>query len=184
MMNERRKKIVLSEIKYWKQNKLLPDHYCDFLSTLYAEGEEQETHVVKSSTSLLHKEKRKKKWMMISVVVFSLVIAALMQGMNDEIALLIGGVGIVLLLGYATIKSVKSSIVLPFIYIASAFLLLVMSLKLWSLYFSEQPMLLIGLLMLNCVMWLFAGRFLKLLYFTLSGSIGLVSIIGFLVFQF
>jgi hypothetical protein len=31
---------VINEIKYWKNNKLLPDHYCDFLITLYTEGSE------------------------------------------------------------------------------------------------------------------------------------------------
>jgi hypothetical protein len=31
---------VINEIKYWKKNKLLPDHYCDFLITLYTEGSE------------------------------------------------------------------------------------------------------------------------------------------------
>ena len=38
----KRKQIIISEIKYWKQNKLLPEHYCDFLITLYAQGEENE----------------------------------------------------------------------------------------------------------------------------------------------
>lgn len=130
-MNERRKKIILSEIKYWKKNHLLPDHYCDFLSMLYAEGEESEANQVKGKTSVLHKEKSRKKWM-------------------------------------------------TFIYISSAFMLLIASLKLWSLFFPEQPMILFGLLMLNCLMWLIMGRLLKLLYFTLSGLIGLVSILIFL----
>jgi hypothetical protein len=31
---------VINEIRYWKKNKLLPDHYCDFLITLYTEGSE------------------------------------------------------------------------------------------------------------------------------------------------
>lgn len=183
-MNERRKTIILSEIKYWKQNNLLPGHYCDFLSTLYAGGEETEAKEVKKSASVLHKEKMKKRWLLVSVAMFSLVIAGLMQVMNEDIALYLGAAGVLVLLTYATVKSIRSSVVMPFTYIASAFLLLIMSLKLWTLFFSEQPMLLIGLLILNCVMWLFAGRFLKLLYFTLSGSIGLVCIIGFLIFQY
>ena len=41
-------------------------------------------------------------------------------------------------------------------------------------------MLLIGLLMLNCVLWIFAGRRLQLLYFTISGVAGLLLIFGFL----
>ncbi len=40
-MNDRKKTLIISEIKYWKQNKLLPAHYCDFLIALYAQGEEE-----------------------------------------------------------------------------------------------------------------------------------------------
>ena len=40
-MNPQRKRMIISEIKYWKQNKLLPEHYCDFLITLYAQGEDE-----------------------------------------------------------------------------------------------------------------------------------------------
>jgi hypothetical protein len=37
---DQKTKTVIDEIKYWKKNKLLPDHYCDFLITLYTEGSE------------------------------------------------------------------------------------------------------------------------------------------------
>lgn len=37
-MTNPRKKIILNEILFWKQNKLLPEHYCDFLAALYTEG--------------------------------------------------------------------------------------------------------------------------------------------------
>ena len=51
-MNQQRKRIIISEIKYWKNNKLLPEHYCDFLITLYAQGEE-ETEEIKVPKSIL-----------------------------------------------------------------------------------------------------------------------------------
>ena len=57
-MNKKRKQIIISEIKYWKENKLLPTHYCDFLITLYAQGEEDdlETNV---SQSIIRTEKKR-----------------------------------------------------------------------------------------------------------------------------
>ncbi len=183
-MNERRKKIILSEIEYWKRNNLLPGHYCDFLSTLYTGGEEDVKDLKGQNASILHKEKRNKRLILSSVIGLSILLAIFMYLINDFSSLLLGVIGIVVLLGYATFKSVRKSAYLPFIYIAGAFLLLTMSLKLWSLYFSEQPMLLVGLLILNCVMWLFTGRLLKLLYFTLSGAFGLIAIIFFIFFQF
>lgn len=40
MMDEERRTIIINEIKYWKKNQLLPEHYCNFLLMLYTEGEE------------------------------------------------------------------------------------------------------------------------------------------------
>lgn len=39
-IDSHRKQIILSEIDFWKQNNMLPEHYCDYLFTLYTEGEE------------------------------------------------------------------------------------------------------------------------------------------------
>ncbi|SIS36842.1 hypothetical protein SAMN05421687_10194 [Salimicrobium flavidum] len=39
-MAEDRKKIIVNEIHYWKQSKLLPEKYCNFLLALYTEGED------------------------------------------------------------------------------------------------------------------------------------------------
>ncbi|KIQ94791.1 hypothetical protein LH47_01161 [Anoxybacillus thermarum] len=37
-MEQKRKEIIINEIKYWKQTRLLPEQYCDFLLALYTEG--------------------------------------------------------------------------------------------------------------------------------------------------
>ena len=55
-MNDQRKKIILNEILYWKQNRMLPDTYCDYLLALYSEGEESlqmKNHGLTSKTSYL-----------------------------------------------------------------------------------------------------------------------------------
>lgn len=182
-MNERRKKIILSELDYWKRNKLLPAHYCDFLSALYTGGEDTEEKGKPHNASILYKEKRNRLFQLVMLVVLSLIIALVMYIMSDFSSLLVGTGAIILLLGFAWMASKKKSALLPFVYIASAFLLLAMSLKLWSLYFADQAIVLIGLLIVNCVLWLFTGRLFKLLYFTLSGSFGLIAIILFIFFQ-
>ena len=55
-MNAQRKRIIISEIQYWKKNRLLPEHYCDFLITLYAQGETDETEIEKVDKGILEKE--------------------------------------------------------------------------------------------------------------------------------
>lgn len=39
-MPDNRTQVIINEINYWKEHKLLPDVYCDFLLALYTHGEE------------------------------------------------------------------------------------------------------------------------------------------------
>ncbi|MCM3710868.1 hypothetical protein [Sporosarcina luteola] len=133
-MNVQRKKIIIAEINYWKQNKLLPEHYCDFLLTLYTQGDHELE--ISATDALLSKEEKKDKTRVI---------------------------------------------LLQFLYIVIAFAVLGTSLKLWELFFAGQMMLLVGFLIMNCLLWLLAGRLLKLLYFTISGAAGLILIVAFIV---
>ncbi|MFS0575249.1 hypothetical protein AB1K83_06435 [Sporosarcina sp. 179-K 3D1 HS] len=180
-MNVQRKRIIISEIKYWKQNKLLPEHYCDFLITLYAQGEEVQEEKVPDA--VLKREKRS----LNRKIIFYALLALLAGGgififAHYPIVTLSIAAGLTLLFLLSTFRS--SNKLAPFLYILSSFLLLMISLKLWLLFFEGETMLLIGLLMLNCVLWLYAGKLLKLLYFTISGSVGLLLIIGFLLISY
>lgn len=38
-LNQEQKKLILAEIRTWKESRLLPAEYCDFLQNLYAEGD-------------------------------------------------------------------------------------------------------------------------------------------------
>ncbi|HLQ97878.1 MAG TPA: hypothetical protein VK135_04225 [Candidatus Dormibacteraeota bacterium] len=38
-MSNQRIQIIIQEINYWKEHKILPDMYCDFLLALYTKGE-------------------------------------------------------------------------------------------------------------------------------------------------
>ena len=186
-MNDNRKKIIISEIKYWKEKKLLPPHYCDFLIMLYARGDEIEEEEVKVSHSILSKEKKKQNAVPIVVLVLAALLSVGLLMFDNYPILLLGlsAICVLIFLLYPMFNiAIRKSTIFPFVYISSAMLLLVMSLKLWTTFFYEFPFLLIGLLILNCSLWLFAGRYLKLLYFTISGSVGLLLIIGFLVYQF
>lgn len=51
-MDDHRRKIIINEIKYWKQNRLLPEHYCDFLLNLYTEGSLEDDSTSRNRSSL------------------------------------------------------------------------------------------------------------------------------------
>ena len=38
-MDQQRKQIIIKEIKFWKENRMLPEQYCDYLLSIYSEGE-------------------------------------------------------------------------------------------------------------------------------------------------
>lgn len=188
-MTKEKKQIIISEIRYWKTNKLLPEHYCDFLITLYAQGEDPDEVVVKEP-STLQKERRQLRTKQLMILFISLLLAgvasAAMFMLNEYPAatLLTATVLSVFLLILASGKNFIKKGFAPFLYISMAFLLLMMSLKIWTAFFNGDTSILIGLLVLNCALWLFTGRLMKLLYFTISGSLGLLIIVGFLILSF
>ncbi|WP_153733202.1 hypothetical protein [Sporosarcina obsidiansis] len=188
-MTTEKKKIIISEIQYWKKNKLLPEHYCDFLITLYTQGEELD-EVSSKVPSTLQKERRQYRAKQMMILLISLLLAGIasvamfMLTEYPTATLLSASVLALLLLVLASGKTFIKKGFAPFLYISMAFLILMMSLKIWTAFFNDETTLLIGLLVLNCSLWLFTGRLLKLLYFTISGSLGLLIIVGFLILSF
>ena len=184
-MNPQRKRIIISEIKYWKQNKLLPEHYCDFLITLYAQGEGDNEFLAKPEEAIFVKEKKNVNRTIIQLTTLAILVCSSMFVLVQypEITLTLATMLTFAFLLMTFRKKMNRSIA-PFLYILASFMILAISLKLWFVYFDGHTMLLLGLLMLNCSLWLFAGRLLKLLYFTISGTAGLLLIIGFLLISF
>lgn len=182
-MNKQRKQIIISEIKHWKQSNLLPSHYCDFLITLYAQGDDEPEDEVVNSILVQEKKNFNRKIIgLVFLVLFSsisLFVFIAYPIITFSLAVLV----LLFLFGVAMRKSVASSALLPAVYISSAFLLLTMSFNIWLTYFEAYPMLLIALLLLNCGLWLFVGRLLNLLYFTISGAAGMLLIVVFLFIQ-
>jgi hypothetical protein len=184
-MNEQRKRIIISEIKYWRNNKLLPEHYCDFLITLYAQGDDSDQKEKKQPDSILLKEKKRISRSLLFYSLLALVASASMFIISTyPVVTLLFAASVVLVLLLMTLRKTSTLVVTQFIYIITSFLLLGMSLKVWLTYFEGHTMLLLGLIMLNCVLWLFAGRLLKLVYFTISGTVGLLLVVGFLILSF
>ena len=182
-MSLQRKQIILNEIAFWKKNKLIPEQYCDFLTALYAngeteEGEEQE----KSSKALLSKEKRNKiiLYVLLGIITAILIVSLLLIQTAVLIPIIASSIIIILFL-YIAFKLAKSkSVMTPLLFVFSALLLLGISFKVWDAYFIDYPFVLIGLIIANCLIWLFSGLFLKLVYFSISGAVGIVFILFFI----
>ncbi|RHW38561.1 hypothetical protein D1B33_06710 [Lysinibacillus yapensis] len=182
-----RQKIILNEILFWKQNKLLPEHYCDFLMTLYSEGNELELEdEISPKKSLKAKEKNKKILSSILAAVFTIALIAILflaSNLTWLVAIMVGFVAILLFI-FAFRLAKKEDVLAPILQVSSALLFFGLCVKVGTEYFSEQPFILLGLLTANCILWLLTGFKFKLLYFTISGIVGLLVLIGYFAISF
>lgn len=177
-----RKKIIMNEILFWKQNKLLPDHYCDFLMTLYSEGSEVELEEeISHKKSIKAQEKNKKLLLSLTAVLLSFVLMAILFYVSALIWLVAGAVAAIaiFMLIWAYRWSAKKNMLAPILHVSSALLIFSLCVKVWSEYFPENPLLLLGLLIMNCLLWVFTGFKFKLYYFIVSGIVGLIVLIGY-----
>lgn len=184
-MANSKKKIILNEILFWKQNKLLPDQYCDFLMTLYSEGNEIELEEdISHKKSIIAKEKRNRLKLLLFLGILSVVSLAalfLVSELTWLVAIVVGAIAIILMvMAYRFAK--KKEMLAPILHIASALLLFGISVKISKEYFFENQIVLYALLILNCLLWLFTGYKFKLMYFTISGALGLLVLVGYQIF--
>lgn len=185
-MSLQRKQIIINEISFWKKNKLLPEHYCDFLLALYAQGENNGDEQTENSSKAVLAKKQKTKVMLYTIVglLTAILLASLFVATTAIfIPIILVAIAILSFL-YIAIKLVKNkSVMAPLLFVFSALLLLALSFKVWDIYFGDNPLLLIGLIFGNCLLWLFSGLLMKLIYFSISGILGILLIIGYFIFN-
>lgn len=186
-MKSERKRMIISEIKYWRRNNLLPAHYCDFLITLYSEGEMMDVEADEpAKLSVLQRERKNHNLLMSGLL---LAVAGFIAGLfliKDHPALMLSLTVLLFvgLLSFVAYRTVSKSSVNSFLYILCAFLLLAISFKLWLLLFAGNSIALIGILLLNCILWVFVGMALKAIYFIVAGTLGIIFIVAYVFYQF
>lgn len=181
-MSKPRKQIILNEILFWKQNKLLPEHYCDFLATLYAEGEQQETEQEKKAKqAVLAKEKRTNIFvtsLLIIVGIFS-VIGMFALSAYTAVSAIIAVGATALLFVRAAVVALKHPSLAVLYHIMAALLIFSITIYISATYFPKNDTLLFLALLFNCALWLGIGIKKNLVYFTLSGALAGMIVIGY-----
>jgi hypothetical protein len=167
-MDESRKQIIIREIANWKKNRLLPEHYCDFLLALYTEG-----------NGLQEKNNRFKRKYLLFLLLFIPVIAFLLYFTELSLTLQIVFSSILIFIGiYLVFLFFKKGLLFQIPFIVSALILLFVSVKITSNLFSGNYISLYMVLGLNCFLWLVSGWKFKQLYFTISGILGYLLLVG------
>ncbi|WP_404403929.1 hypothetical protein [Jeotgalibacillus malaysiensis] len=170
-MDKKRKETIVQEINYWKQNKLLPDAYCDFLMNLYTSGEGEfeeqgETNNMNSKSNGLVSG--------VSLAVGIFTVIALIFG---ELALVVQALISILISVGMMIVSFNpgtSPVIKILSRIIAAFIVLLFSVELWRTYFSGQLQMLYLIIGIQCIVWAVGGFFARQHYFTISGAIGAI----------
>ena len=178
-MSNQRKQIILNEIAFWKKNKLLPEHYCDFLMTLYTEGnQDDEKQIGKAKHSVKGQEKRKGKWMFIVFPLLAIVLFTLLFTL-DSIWLTVTPAAILAIGTFiaAFYFAKKNGLLTSVLYISGALVLFGLSVKLSLTFLPGNNVALYSVLIGNSLFWLLSGVTLKLIYFTISGALGITAII-------
>lgn len=173
-MKQDKKEIIISEILLWKENHMLPPHYCDYLLALYTQGEEYSELGRRAKIKQVHMTSALLAFLLLPVAVFILYFTELSFLLQTVI--LTSFVGSLLLLA---LFFSKKKVLSPFLFLGAAIVLLLLSLELNARMFENQPSSLYILLLANCLLWIYTGLKLRLVYFTVSGSLGLIVLLFF-----
>lgn len=177
-MANQRKQIILNEITFWKKNKLLPDHYCDFLTTLYTEGEELPTSKTKAKNSIKGKEERK---VQLWAVIMPIVSVALLVAIFLVKSILLISIPAILFATTCFITSLlmikKNKLLAPIFQLSAALVFFGITLKLCLTYFDGSNIALYSTLIGNCILWIISGIGMRLIYFTIAGILGILTIL-------
>lgn len=175
----------MNEITFWKQNKLLPEHYCDFLMTLYSEGNQNEEISGKAKNAINSVGKRKNLNFSMLFPISAIVILLLLFTVQFEwVVIAVAAIFASSCLLGAIYFAKKNHVLAIMLQLATALAALGVTLKVITTYFSGNNEMLFILLVINCVFWLLSGIIMKIVYFTISGVLGLVVIIGSWIYFF
>lgn len=177
MMDEERRTIIINEIKYWKKNQLLPEHYCNFLLMLYTEGEE-----------IPEEEQKKKQFSNVIVLLIGflalfstfLIIYFTSFPLPLQIIVFLGIVCVVI----SAMLYVRARDLIIFHILLSILLLISLMASIHIVYFLlESSSAVIGTIAIHCMIWFIAGFYYQLVYLKWAGPIGFLFAVFFYWFS-
>jgi hypothetical protein len=171
-MSDNRKEIIVKEIRYWKETKLLPEQYCNFLLALYTEGEQiNGTKVGKRSI--------KRKYLLAYTPLLLVPFGIFIYFTELSFFLQMTLYALLLLFGFGAsfyFFRKATDFIVPMI--STALIALLCSVDLATYLFPNNHVSLYVIITLNCLVWFIIGKKAKLLYFCISSILGLLLLIG------
>lgn len=178
LMNENRKTIIVKEIVYWKENRMLPEHYCDYLLTLYTEGNHpaKEADSISKSSLTLFLGSLCLSFIPIIVFLFYFTELSFILQMSISLVFLTFCIGSIYFLKY---RHLGADIAIS----AAVLIFLLASVHMVIQLFPGNLMMLNSMLIFHCLIWFITGRKFKLLYLTISSCVGFILLIGLFFYK-
>lgn len=188
--DKEKKKVIISEITFWKNNQLLPEHYCDFLTQLYTEGrslsDEGEKHLAEQSILKKEKPSAFKIFTIVMTACLILALIALMFLFGNNIVWIPISLGILVLFAIVVfiIKTpFNKELTMTLAYASGALLLFAISVRVIGEVTANNIVALLAVLIVNCIAWIIVGKIQKQVYFLISGILGLLIIVFYSFFK-
>ena len=168
-MDHKRKETIINEIKIWKKSKLLPEHYCDFLLTLYTEGEGQGTEDSPKGY--------KQFFIALLLLVFVPITLLVIYFTEINFVLQMPIFIIFIIICIFSAFFLKNNFLKHVALIVAALIFLLISLESSEYFFPNNQNFLLGTVFFNCLIWVAAGIKMGKIYFLIAGILGMLSLI-------
>lgn len=173
-MTNEKKKIIIQEIYYWKNSRLLPETYCDFLLALYTEGNQDKEEL--PSQTLKKNQGFTAFHGLICGLLLLLLLATLLVIYFTELSYVLQMSIVGFFLGTSiavTAYFIRKRVFFQVPLSLSFIQLLLISLSLVD-YLANGDRFWTGtIIVFNCLLWIVMGRMTRVLYLVISGVVGL-----------
>ncbi|WP_110111371.1 hypothetical protein [Bacillus sp. CGMCC 1.16541] len=171
--NTDKNKLIINEIQIWKESKILPEHYCDYLLMLYTKGERDENQY--GSYSCLTRFNKLHLLFILLFLPFELLVIYFTE-LSFVLQMVLSSI-FILISFLSSIFYRKEGVFLHTGLTVSALLLLVQSHKMVQMYFYDSPGIVKVVIFIHCLLWLALGKKFQLSYFIIASVIGIVIIL-------
>jgi hypothetical protein len=182
-MNNDKKNTIIKEIQYWKNSKLLPETYCDFLLALYTEGNQDEEDIIPNKNDI-RKGITFFEGVLCSFLLF-LLAATLLVIYFTELFFVLQMIIVVLFLvtsfvvtAYFIRKRAFYQVPLSLTFIQ----LLLVSIFMVEYFASGDRIWMGGIIVTNCFLWILAAGLHRIMYLLISGVVGLIIFVLTIIF--
>lgn len=184
-LSDEKRKMIAREIEHWRSNRLLPEHYCDFLLNLYRDPDKSDKTVGLGPLKINPARIRNSHWIMWVLVIFTLcAISFAVLNFNAFPLPMQIGLSVLLLAfcyGWAGMKR-RSEPVAAYILLGTASLyVLFIGVYLLKERGLDSAVFIVGYVVFCSIVWLLTGLASRLALFQICGWISLVFCYGWLL---